>query len=260
MTDPDKPTREYVLRKQIQEAHNAHIHDTMFPATFVLLVVVGNLRAGDAQYPGIGNGHTIGIAGNILEDEIDTFGRRARVNDPVFGKALLADLLINDETFLLEPSGKQRHESPSEFGTHGYHRKKEVVVFTALEMMPRAMLVYPATRNNAVNMRMVVQIRAPRMEYGSHTSKQSLTSGKCADGSPCRLEHTVVEDALVGYSNRMQAIRHSEYDMEVLDRDNLFPAESDPLLTLLVPSPMLSTSWSLPSDTWDNAYPCSCYS
>lgn len=40
-----------------------------------------------------------------------------------YGKALLADLLINDDTFLLEPSGKQRHESASEFGTHGYHRK-----------------------------------------------------------------------------------------------------------------------------------------
>ena len=81
MTDPDKPTWEYVLGKQIQETHNAHAHDTVFPATLVLLVVVGDLRASDAQYPGIGNGHTIGIAGNILEDEIDTFGRRARVNN-----------------------------------------------------------------------------------------------------------------------------------------------------------------------------------
>ena len=32
----------------------------------------------------------------------------------------------------------------------------------------------------------------------------------------------------------MQTIRHSEYDMEVLGRDNLFPAECNPLLTLLV--------------------------
>jgi hypothetical protein len=32
----------------------------------------------------------------------------------------------------------------------------------------------------------------------------------------------------------MQTRRHREYDMEVLDRDNLFPAELNPLLTLLV--------------------------
>lgn len=72
------------------------------------------------------------------------------------------------------------------------------------------------------------------MEYGSHASKQSLCSSKGINGAPCSLEHTVVKDALVGHSNRMQAIRHSEYDMEVLSRDNLFPAECDPLLSLLV--------------------------
>ena len=32
----------------------------------------------------------------------------------------------------------------------------------------------------------------------------------------------------------MQTIRHREYDMEVLGRDNLFPAELNPLFTLLV--------------------------
>ena len=123
MADSDKPVREYVLGKQIQEVHNVHGHDTMFPATLVLFVVVRYLFVSQVQNPGVGDGHTIGIAGNILEDEIDTFGRRARVNNPVFGKALLADLLINDDTFLLESSGKQRHESPSEFGTHRNHRK-----------------------------------------------------------------------------------------------------------------------------------------
>ena len=32
----------------------------------------------------------------------------------------------------------------------------------------------------------------------------------------------------------MQTVRHGEYDMEVLGRDNLFPAELNPLFTLLV--------------------------
>ena len=98
------------------------------------------------------------------------------------------------------------------------------------------------------------------MEDGSHTRKQSFSSSKGIDGAPSCLEHTVVEDGLIGHGNRMQAVRHSEDDMEVLSRDDLFPAECDPLLTLLVPSPMLSTSWSLPSDTWGNDDPCSCYS
>jgi len=38
----------------------------------------------------------------------------------------------------------------------------------------------------------------------------------------------------MSHRNGMQTCRHREYDMEVLDRDNLFPAELNPLLTLLV--------------------------
>jgi hypothetical protein len=38
----------------------------------------------------------------------------------------------------------------------------------------------------------------------------------------------------MSHRNGMQTIRHSEYDMEVFSRDNLFPAECNPLLTLLV--------------------------
>jgi hypothetical protein len=81
---------------------------------------------------------------------------------------------------------------------------------------------------------MVEQIGSPRMEDGSHAGCESLLGSKSIDGTPGGLEHTVVEDTLMSHSNRMQTIRHREYDMEVLDRDNLFPAELNPLLTLLV--------------------------
>jgi hypothetical protein len=114
------------------------------------------------------------------------------------------------------------------------HGKEEVTVFTALEMMPNAMLIYPASRHNAVNVRMVEQIRTPRMEYGSHSGRQSFISSKSIDGSPCGLEHTVVEDTLIGHCERMQTCRHREDDMEVLGRDDLFPAEINPFLALLV--------------------------
>jgi hypothetical protein len=72
------------------------------------------------------------------------------------------------------------------------------------------------------------------MEDGCHSSEESFIGSKCINGTPGGLEHTVVEDTLMSHSNRMQTIRHREYDMEVLDRDNLFPAELNPLLTLLV--------------------------
>ena len=107
-------------------------------------------------------------------------------------------------------------------------------MFAPLEMMPNAMLVYPTTRHNTVNVRMVEQIRAPRMENGCHTGEQALVLGKSLDGSPCSLEHTVVEDTLMSHCHGMKTCRQREYDMEVLHRDNLFPAAVNPFLSLLV--------------------------
>ena len=234
MTDPDKPAWEYMLGQEIQEVSNVHGHDAMLTATLVLLVVVRDMRVSNVKYSGIGDGDAISIASDVFKNKIDSLGRRPRVDDPVLGKALLANLLVDDDTILLEPSGKQRHKLSTELGTHGTHGEKEVTTFTALDMMPHTTLIHSASRHNAVNVRMVEQVRSPRMENGSHTSKQSLCSSEGVDGAPCCLEHTVVEDGLVSHSNRMQTRGHSEYDMEVLGRDNLFPSEVNPLLTLLI--------------------------
>ena len=107
-------------------------------------------------------------------------------------------------------------------------------MFATLEVMPHTKFVYPASRHNAVNVRMVEQIRAPRMENGCHTCEQALILGKGLDGSPCSLEHTVVEDALMSHRDGMKTCRQREDNMEVLDRDNLFPAAVNPFLSLLV--------------------------
>ena len=154
--------------------------------------------------------------------------------DPIFGKALFADSLFNDDVILLEPSGEQRHKLATKSAAHSCNRKEEVIMFTALDMMPDASLIHPTSRHNAVNVRMVEQIRAPRMKNSSHTGEQALVLGKSLDGSPCSLEHAVVEDTLMGHCDRMQACRHSEDDMEVFHRDNLFPAAVNPLFALLV--------------------------
>ena len=95
-------------------------------------------------------------------------------------------------------------------------------------------VVYTASRHNTVNVRMVEQIGSPRMEDGSHAGCEPLLGSKGINSSPCCFEHAVVEDTLMSHCNRMQARRHRENDMEVFDRDNLFPAEFNPLLTFLV--------------------------
>jgi hypothetical protein len=142
--------------------------------------------------------------------------------------------LFNDDILLFESPCEQRHEFASELGAHGSNRKEKVTVLTPLDMMPYTTFIHSTSRHNTVYVRMVEQIGSPRMEDGSHAGCESLLGSKSIDGTPGGLEHTVVEDTLMSHSNRMQTIRHREYDMEVLDRDNLFPAELNPLFTLLV--------------------------
>lgn len=114
------------------------------------------------------------------------------------------------------------------------HGKKEVTFFATVEMMPHTEFVHPATRHNAVNVRMVEQIGTPRMKDGGHAGTQSLIACKGGDGVPCGLEHAIVEGSLMVNGYRTQAIRHREYHMEILLGNNLLPAERNPLLTLLV--------------------------
>ena len=96
------------------------------------------------------------------------------------------------------------------------------------------MLIHSTSRHNTVYVRMVEQIGSPRMEYGCHTGCESSFGSKSINSSPCSLEHAIVELPLMSHCNGMQARRHRENNMEVLDRDNLFLAELNPLLTLLV--------------------------
>ena len=142
--------------------------------------------------------------------------------------------LINDDALLLEPSCEQRHESATELGAHGDDGKEKVRALTSLDMMPHTSHIHSTARHNTVNVRMVEQIRTPRMEDGSHSRCESLLGSKSINSSPCSLEHAVVELPLIGHSNGMQTCRQRKDDMEVLGRDNLFPAELNPLFTLLV--------------------------
>ena len=142
--------------------------------------------------------------------------------------------LFNDDILLFESPCEQRHEFASELGAHGSNRKEEVRALTALDMMPHTSLVHSTARHNTMYVRMVEEIGSPRMEDGGHTGCETLLSSKGINSAPSSFKHTVVELPLIGHRNGMQTRRHREYDMEVLDRDNLFPAELNPLLTLLV--------------------------
>ena len=234
VTYSDKVIRQDMERQQIKERIDVHGHDSMLAAFLVHLVVIRDMSVCNIEYPGIGDGHAIGIAPDVLEHLSDSLGRGLGIYDPVFVEALLAGGLRDKKSLLLQPACQQIHETPTELTAHSSDGEEKRGASTAMYLMPYAISVNSSAGYNAVDMGVVKKIRSPRMEDGCHTSLESLIVGKSINSAPCGLEHTVVELPLVSHCDRMQTVGQRENDMEVPDRDDFFPAELNPLLTLLL--------------------------
>lgn len=234
VTYSDKVIRQDMKRQQIKERIDVHGHDSVLAPLFVHLVVIGDMSVCNIEYSGIGDGHAIGIAPDVLEHLTDAFGRWLGIYDPRLCKAFLAYSLGDDGALLLQPSGQKIHETPTELTAHSSHGEEERRTPATMYLMPYAIGVNASTGYNAVDMRVEKEIRSPRMEDGCHSSLKPLSCCKSINSAPCSLEHTVVELPLVSRRYRMQTVGQRENDMEVFYRDNLFPAELNPLLTLLL--------------------------
>ena len=234
VTYSDEMTWQYMKRQQIKERIDVHGHDTVLSTLLVHLVIIRDMSVCNIEYSGIGDGHAIGIAPDVLEHLSDSLGRGLGMYDPVLVEALLAYSLGDGNLLLLHPAGQQAHETSPELTAHGGHRKEERCISASMNLMPYAIGVNATARYNAVDMWMVKKIRSPRVEDGSHASLKPHLGSKCINSAPCSLEHTVVELPLVSHRYRIQTVRQRENDMEVPDRDDFFPAELNPLLTLLL--------------------------
>ena len=234
VTYSDEMTWQYMKRQQIEERIDVHGHDSMLAAFLVHLVVIRDMSVCNIEYPGIGDGHAVGIAPDVFEHLSDSFGRRLGMYDPVLVEAFLAYIFGEGNSLLLQPSGQQAHEASPELTAHGSHGEKKRCTSASMNLMPCARCINTSARDNTVDMGVVKKIRAPRMEDGSHASMKPLSCCKSVNSAPCSLEHTVVELPLVSHRYRMQTVGQRENDMEVPDRDDFFPAELNPLLTLLL--------------------------
>ena len=104
MTYSDKMVRQDMKRQQAEESIDVHGHDSMLAALFVHLVVVGDSPVCDIEYPGVGDGHTVGIAPDVFEDLTHTICRGLGMDDPVLVEALLAYSLRDGNAFCKRPN------------------------------------------------------------------------------------------------------------------------------------------------------------
>ena len=234
VTYSDEMVRQYMKRQQIKERIDVHGYDSMLAALLVHLVIIRDMSVCNIEYPGIGDGHAIGIAPDVLEHLSDSLGRRLGMNDPGFAETLLAGGLWDGGSLLLQPACQQIHETPTELVAHSSHGEEKRRTSASMNLVPYSLRINASTRYNAVNMGVVKKIRSPRVKDGCHAGLESSVGSESVYSAPCGLEHTVVELPLVSHCDRMQTVRHREYDMEIPDRDDFFPAAFNPLLTLLV--------------------------
>lgn len=168
MSYSDEMVRQYMKRQQIQKSINGSGHNLMFASFPVILVIVQDSGVGHIQDSGVGYGHTLGIAPDVFEHLSDSLGRGLGMNDPGFEEALIAGVLWDGSSLLLQPACHQVHESPTELVAHSGHRKEERRTSASMYLMPYTIGVNASTWYDAVDMGVVKYVRSPRVEDGCH--------------------------------------------------------------------------------------------
>ena len=223
----------------MEEVHGTHGHRLVTPLIPVVLVVVGDFALVGIiiEDPRVADGHAVGISSDVLQHLIHSLGWRPAVDHPRLFEALFADILRYDLAEFLQTGGQHGHKLGTEHGAERLHREEKVSTgsLASLQMMPDTGLVDASARHYAVDVRMKVQVAAPRVQDGCHASLQSPALIERAQGIPCGAEHRIVEHRLMGHGNPMQAMGHGEHRVEVLHtRHHLVLAHLHPNGALLV--------------------------
>lgn len=111
------------------------------------------------------------------------------IYNPSLLKALLTDILWNDNRLLTQTRREHGHELGSEHLAQCLHWKKEIpgILGASLQMMPHTILIHTATCYDAVDVRMVEEVGTPCMEYARHSPMQPMTLHRTS--ARCSMRH-----------------------------------------------------------------------
>ena len=107
VTYSDEMAWQYMKRQQVEEFINVHGHDSMLASLLVHFVIIRDMSVCNIEYPGISDGHTIGIAPDVFEHLSDSLGRRLGMDDPVLVEAFLANALWNGNSLFFQSAGQE---------------------------------------------------------------------------------------------------------------------------------------------------------
>ena len=85
-TDADEGMWKHMKKKAPQELLRCEGHEFLFAAMRIILPAESDLAIRKGNNPMVGDGHTMCIAGQVMQNVLRTAERRFRVHDPVLAK------------------------------------------------------------------------------------------------------------------------------------------------------------------------------
>ena len=227
IADALKPIRQHMDQEAADELVGLEGHRFVLVAAPVVLPAEADLAVVDGQQAAVGDGDAVGIAADILEDLFRAREGSLGVDHPV-GLVDWREVAAECCGFLqvamrreeVQPAGGKcllevmQEPSPEQSRQHS-DRQEEAR--TARDPAV-AVLCDAATRDQAMQMRVVHQVLPPGVEHGQEADLGAEVGRIGGDGAQ-RLrdgpEQNVVDHGLVLEGDGGDLLRHGEHDMEV---------------------------------------------
>jgi hypothetical protein len=233
MPDTDEASRKDMEQEATQELMRRYRHDLLLVAVRIVSPAESNVPivAGDETM--VRDGDAVGVSSQVAEDVFWAAEGWLGVDHPVsgeqsaqeaaevFGRSDLLQRAVELKPVVPEELSECLSELPAEYAAECHDWQEEAVRTT---YPPGTVRAQTTRGNDVMHMRVVFQALTPCMQ---HTQEADL--GAKVPGIACHLEHRfgagrikqIIEDSLVAESNRGEFMGKGEYDVEVVNGQQL---------------------------------------
>lgn len=227
MSDTNKPGRQYMLAEAVQKLLTGKGCELMFSFLAIIFIIECDGGVRHLFDPAVTYGYPVGVTSQVFNHLLSSRHGGLAVDHPFFGEQLLPYGLWHGYLFI-----ELAHKLGTEHPTHCPNRKEERRFLLGVGyILPTPIFVDTPTRDDAMQMRMVMHIASPCMQYGDHAGLYPFVARELFQRLPCRTEKRGIGIGHILQCQRVQAVGQCEYDMEVLDGQHIFLARLYPHLS-----------------------------
>jgi len=240
--DADKAAGQHVEQEATQELLRTERHHFLLIAVGIIFPTESNLILFESHEAMVGDGHAMGVTGEIAEHMMGTAEGWLGIDDPVLteqGAQERAERLLvgkglkssgEGELVLLESSFQAGDELAAEDATEYVDGEEEGIA----GMNPLSAVGREATGgNDAVDVRMSEQVLSPGMEYREESdlgAQMFGIAGYFQKGFRTGAEQEVIEDLLVLQRQWGELVRQSKDNVDIGDGQKFTLPSHNPLV------------------------------